>query len=121
MFHFTFDQSTEYSAWQQKKTAFFAEGNLPDVLFKAELNTEEILRYYEAGQLIDLRPYLESCMPNLSALLAEHPDWAQAITLPDGAIPALPTLNPLQNNNAMWINQTWLKPWAGHAHGRQTP
>lgn len=107
--HFTFDQSTEYSAWQQKKTAFFAEGNLPDVLFKAELNTEEILRYYEAGQLIDLRPYLESCMPNLSALLAEHPDWAQAITLPDGAIPALPTLNPLQNNNAMWINQTWLE------------
>ena len=106
--HFTFDQSTEYGEWQEKKTAMFASGDLPDVLFKAELSAEEIQRYYEAGQLIDLQPYLESCMPNLSALLAEHPDWAEAITLPDGSIPALPTLNPLQNNNAMWINQTWL-------------
>ncbi len=106
--HFTFDQSTEYSEWQQKKESMFASGELPEVLFKAELSTEEILRYYEAGQLLDLRPYIESCMPNLSALLAEHPDWEAAITLPDGFIPALPTLNPLQNNNAMWINQTWL-------------
>ena len=106
--HFTFDQSTEYGEWQEKKTAMFASGDLPDVLFKAELSAEEIQRYYEAGQLIDLQPYLESCMPNLFALLAEHPDWAEAITLPNGSIPALPTLNPLQNNNAMWINQTWL-------------
>ncbi len=106
--HFTFDQSTEYDAWQQKKEAMFASGDLPDVLFKAELSAEEIVRYYEAGQLVDLKPYLESCMPNLSALLAEHPQWAEAITLPDGSIPALPALNPLQSNNAMWINRTWL-------------
>ena len=33
--HFTFDQSTEYDAWQQKKEAMFASGDLPDVLFKA--------------------------------------------------------------------------------------
>ena len=55
--HFAFDQSTEYSEWQQKKESMFASGELPEVLFKAELSTEEILRYYEAGQLLDLRPY----------------------------------------------------------------
>lgn len=59
--HFTFDQSTEYSEWQQKKESMFASGELPEVLFKAELSTEEILRYYEAGQVLDLRPYIESC------------------------------------------------------------
>ena len=45
--HFTFDQSTEYSEWQQKKESMFASGELPEVLFKAELSTEEILRYLE--------------------------------------------------------------------------
>lgn len=106
--HFTFDQSVQYADWQQKKAALLVGGELPDVLFKAELTEQEIQRFYQEGKIIDLKPYLESCMPNLSALLAEHPDWAAAITLPDGSMPALPSLNPLQNNNAMWINTTWL-------------
>lgn len=87
VYHFTFDQSTEYSEWQQKKESMFASGELPEVLFKAELSTEEILRYYEAGQLLDLRPYIESCMPNLSALLAEPPTGKRPLRCRMGPFP----------------------------------
>lgn len=105
---FTFNQSTDYDKWTEAKKNMFASGDLPDVLFKAELTPEETEQYYAAGQLIDLKPYLEQYAPNLSALLKEHPEWEKAITLPDGAIVALPTINQLQNNNAIWINRTWL-------------
>ena len=63
---------------------------------------------YEAGVLIDLRPYLKDHAPNLWALLQEHPEWQADITLPDGAIVALPYIDELQYNNLMWINVDWL-------------
>ena len=84
------------------------EETLPDALFKASLSPAETLRLYEAGLLIDLAPYLSEAMPNLSALLDEHPEWKKAITLPDGAIAALPQINELQTNNVVWINTRWL-------------
>ena len=59
--------------------------------------------------LIDLKPYLETYAPNLTALLKEHPEWEAAITQADGSIVTLPAINQLQNNNAMWINTAWLK------------
>ena len=105
---FTFDEYTEYPKWQETKTAMFASGNLPDVLFKAELTTREQISYASSGQLIDLAPLLEENAPNLWALLEAHPDWRKSITLPDGKIVALPALNPLPAENAMWINRQWL-------------
>ncbi len=102
-------QYTELADWTKAKAAMLSgETELPDALFKAELTPTETLELYEAGKLIDLRPYLEEYMPNLYALLQEHPDWEKAISMPDGAIVALPLINELQNNNAMWINRSWL-------------
>lgn len=106
--HFTFQQFTDSETWQQKKAELLSGDEMPDVLFKADLSVEETERYYASGALIDLKPYIASCMPNLAALLEAHPDWEAAITLPNGAIAALPTINTLQNNNAIWINKTWL-------------
>ena len=83
--------------------------NLPDVLFKAELSASEVRDLYQSGRIIDLAPYLEQYAPDLWKLLEEHPDWKKAITVSDGAIPALPAINTLQNNDAMWINTAWLK------------
>lgn len=106
--HFEFIQADNKDAWQAQKTAMFQTGNLPDVFFKANFSVSETIAYYEAGQLIDLRPYLEEHAPNFMALLAAHPEWEKAITLPDGAIVALPLFNELASNNVMWINKTWL-------------
>lgn len=106
---FTFQQYTSRKEWQAAKDAMFAPGGqLPDVLFKAALSTPEMIRYSESGQLIDLKPLLEENAPNLWALLTEHPDWMEAITLPNGKIAALPALQEMASQNAMWINKAWL-------------
>jgi len=104
----SFQQYDDAAKWKQAKADMFRTGALPDVLFKAGLSVSETIAYYEAGQLIDLRPYLEEYAPNLTALLNAHPEWKKAISMPDGAIVALPAFNDLQGNNVMWINKTWL-------------
>lgn len=106
---FEFREYTSSDKWQERKTAIKAGEDLPDVLFKAEMNASEIRDLYGAGVLIDLKPYLEEYAPDLWKILQEDPEAMAAITLPDGAIPALPAFNSLQNNDVMWINSTWLK------------
>ena len=106
---FTFKQYSDAEEWTRVKQEMLKGGELPDVLFKAELTDEETQALYDAGILIDLRPYLETNAPELSALLAEHPEWVKDISMPDGAIAALPQINALTSNNNIWINQSWLK------------
>ena len=105
---FQFTEYTDSSKWQDAKDAMFQSGDLPDVLFKASLSLEEQVRYSDEGQLIDLLPLLQDNAPNLWALLQANPEWLQTITLPNGKVAALPTINRLSMQNAMWINQTWL-------------
>ena len=106
---FEFRQFTDYAAWTAEKNRLFAGDELPDALFRAELTLKETLAYYESGKLIDLSPLLADYAPNLYALLEANPAWREAITLPGGAIAALPAINPLRAQNAMWINKTWLE------------
>lgn len=106
---FEFRQFTDYAAWTAEKARLFNGGELPDALFRAELNTQETLSYYQSGKLIDLNPLLKDNAPNLYAILEANPAWREAISLPDGAIAALPAINPLRAQNAMWINKTWLE------------
>lgn len=105
---FQFRQYKEYETWTERKKEILKGEDLPDVLFKAGLSQEEVNELYQGGYIIDLKPYLEEYAPDLWALLTEHEDWMEAITLDDGSIPALPSFNELQNNNYPWINTTWL-------------
>ena len=106
---FQFREYRNYTSWSERKKAIGKHEDLPDVLFKAELNMEEVRDLYEAGILIDLKPYLEEYAPDVWKLFQDNPEDLAAVTMPDGAIPALPTFNSLQNNDAMWINSAWLK------------
>ncbi|HRX09679.1 MAG TPA: extracellular solute-binding protein [Candidatus Limiplasma sp.] len=105
---FTFDEYTSRDQWQTAKNTMFSTGELPDVLFKAALSIDEQIAYSDAGKLIDLLPLLQENAPHLWSLFEAHPDWLAAITLPSGKVAALPSINPLSMQNAMWINQTWL-------------
>ena len=68
----------EYAALLSK----MAQGSIStDVLFKASLTRAQEQSLLDCGALIDLAPLIEENMPNLSALLAAHPDWKQAIAL----------------------------------------
>ena len=106
---FQFRQYADEEQWTQRKGEIAEGTDLPDVLFKAELDMSEVRSLYEKGIIIDLAPYLEQYAPDLWKLLEAHPEWKDAVSMADGAIPALPAINQLQNNDAMWINTDWLK------------
>lgn len=106
---FQFRQYTDVNEWSRRKKELLQGKDLPDVLFKAELSQAETRELYQAGILTDLAPLLPQYAPDLWKLLEEHPEWKKAVMMEDGAIPALPGINTLQNNNAMWINTAWLK------------
>ena len=106
---FQFRQVMTEDNWTARKKELLEGEDLPDVLFKAGLSASDVRDLYQAGRIIDLKPYLEQYAQNLWKLLQEHEDWLAAITLEDGSIPALPNFNELQNNNVMWINTAWLE------------
>ena len=106
---FSYRQYKSLDAWTEAKSGMTASGDLPDVLFKAALTSDECIALREKGVLIDLKPYLEEYAPNLWAILQQHPEYEQAITLTDGSIAALPFINALPVQNYMWINTVWLK------------
>jgi len=106
---FTFTQYADYAQWQAAKADMFEKDQLPDVLFKAELTTEELTRYTDSGQIIDLKPLLQEHAPHFWAVMGEHPEYLAAVTLPNGKIGALPCIVELPVQNAMWINREWLE------------
>lgn len=107
--HFELNQYKTEEAWQAAKDGMLAGTiDLPDVLFKADLSTLETMEWLQAGKIIDLKPYLETYAPNLWALLQSNEEWMEAVTLPTGEIAALPAIDELQFNNAVWINKAWL-------------
>lgn len=107
--HFTYKQYTREADWTKAKADMQANGaDLPDVMFKANLTTAECMALLDRGVLVDLKPYLSEYCPHLSALLAENPEYEQAITLPDGRIAALPAISQQPVQNCVWLNQAWM-------------
>ncbi len=106
---FVYHQYGDQAVWKQAKKDMAANGDLPDVLFKAELTPAETIDMLNKGVLIDLKPLLETHAPNLWALLQENPGYLKAITLPDGSIAALPYIDVYPAQNCIWVNQEWLQ------------
>ena len=80
-----------------------------DVLFKADLTREQEKKLLDGGAIIDLSALIDAHMPNLSALLAENPQWREIISLDDGRIVSLPLINPRERQVMLWINRAWLE------------
>ena len=106
---FQVKQYENVSAWNAMKATYTAESDLPDVFFKAMLTAEESVRLLNDGVIVDLKPYLQECCPNLWAILEENPEYLQKMTLPDGRIPTLPYINDIPTQNVMWINSVFLE------------
>ena len=102
-------QFTDAQEWTKYKASLTAgDPDMPDALFMAQLSQAECAEMAAAGVLVDLKPYLEECCPNLTALLERYPEALEAITLRDGTIPALPYINETPSQNVMWINKKFL-------------
>lgn len=106
---FTYRQYGKEDEWTAVKAAMTAgNDDLPDVLFKARLSPDECMDMLDRGVLVDLKPYLEQDCPNLYAILQAHPEYWDAITLPDGRIAALPAISEQPMQNSVWLNKSWM-------------
>ena len=76
-----------------EKVGVLIGGNqLPDAFIAVGFSQNDIMEYGEDGTFIDLTPYITpEIMPNLSAILAEHPEIKSGITQADGCIYGLPS------------------------------
>lgn len=108
---FTFDTPAAES-YKEKLKLRFASGNLPDVLFGANLLPADEVMFGGQGQLIPLEKLIAGYAPNISKLLENNPDLRRNITTPDGHIYSLPFVDMPDSFGAypkLWINESWLK------------
>ena len=96
-------------AWTETLTALQGGAAAADVLLKADLTRTQEEALLDSGAILDLAPYIDTAMPNLCAILSEHPEWRARMTLQDGRIASLPQLNPVPQQAAVWINAAWLE------------
>lgn len=110
--------------WMEFKTTSYAEkvvqmigaNDLPDAISGGSM---DVMANYEV--LVDLRPYLESCMPNWKAYLDAHPEVTDIITMTDGGIYALPVATGSEprvgitslNGGMLFVNDTFLNEQLG--------
>lgn len=76
-----------------EKVGVLIGGNqLPDAFIAVGFSQNDIMEYGEDGTFIDLTDYITpEIMPNLSAILEEHPEIRSGITQADGCIYGLPS------------------------------
>lgn len=104
-------QDTLKSAWNDKKGLMMASGDLPEAFIGGNFTDTDLLIYGYSGKIIPIEQYIDTCMPNFSALLKKHPEWKSEITAPNGHIYGVPSIDlgaPFTTQFVQYINQKWL-------------
>ncbi|MCU6711448.1 extracellular solute-binding protein [Paenibacillus sp. J5C_2022] len=99
-------------SFETKKNLVYASGDLPDILFAADIKPAEQVTYGSQGILLPLDKYIdEGYAPNLKKIFDEHPEIRQSFTTPDGHMYALPNINlsAVWYRGPVWYNGTFLK------------
>lgn len=103
--------------WGDKIALNMANINtITDFVFSAGFSDNDLLRYADQGAIIPLEEYIDTCMPNLSAVFEKYPEYRTMSTATDGHIYALPWIEQLGSGktaiqtvgNMSFINQKWL-------------
>lgn len=102
----------------EKLNVILASKDLPDMIFSG-LNTNQIIDNAEKGIVRSMNSLIEGgYAPNLSELLEKYDNLKKAITLPDGNIYALasvqadedPVMTTTLNINKTWANKLGIDP-----------
>lgn len=95
----------------EKLNLILASKNLPDVLFSG-LSDQQILSYAQKGIFRPMDDLIEEYAPNIKKVLDENPEIRKEITMPDGHIYAIPSVNedqaPVQSTT-LNLNRGWLE------------
>ncbi|MBE5891482.1 MAG: extracellular solute-binding protein [Lachnospiraceae bacterium] len=86
------DWNTMSDSLAEQVNIQIAGGDLADAYMGVGFSNYDLSTYGGDGTFIDLTPYInEETMPNLTAILEEHPEIRAAITMDDGCIYGLPS------------------------------
>lgn len=104
-------QTVPIDSFATKKNLVFASGDLPDMIYAADLKPSEQVTYGTQGAIIPLEKLIDNYAPNLKKLLDENPNWRKNITTSDGHIYSLPFFDAaaVWYRGPMWYNGKFLK------------
>lgn len=93
--------------WDQKKSAMFASGEIPDLLFNATADADYV--QYN-GLFEDMTPLIEKEAPNIQKMFQDHPETEIMAKTKDGKIYGIPGYQAVwpKVSGTMLINQKWL-------------
>lgn len=93
--------------WDQKKSAMFASGEIPDLLFAATADSDYV--QYK-GLFEDLTQLIETDAPNIQEMFQDHPETEMMAKTEDGKIYGVPGYQAVwpKVSGTMLINKTWL-------------
>lgn len=92
--------------WDQKKSALFGSGDIPDILINATSDADYV---QFDGLFEDLTPLIEENGTNVKVMFEEHPELKALCTTLDGKIYGLPYYEKASvNTRPLFINQVWL-------------
>ncbi|ODM07203.1 extracellular solute-binding protein [Eisenbergiella tayi] len=93
--------------WDQKKSAMFASGEIPDLLFGATVDSDYV--QYN-GLFEDMKPLIEQYAPNIQSMFKEVPATEVMATTMEGKIFGIPSYKSLwpQTVGTTFINKEWL-------------
>ena len=93
--------------WDQKKTAMFASGEVPDLLFAATSDSDYV--QYN-GLFEDLTPLINKEAPNVQQMFKDHPEAETMAKTNDGNIYGVSGYQAIWPKvcGTMFINKTWL-------------
>lgn len=83
--------------WDQKKSAMFASGEIPDLLFNAT-QAADYVQYN--GLFEDLKPLIEQYAPNLQAMFEEVPEAEIVCTTMEGKIFGTPKYQSVKQSSS---------------------
>lgn len=103
--------------WGDKIALNMSNPNLlTDFVFTAGFSDNDLLRYADYGAIIPLEEYIDTYMPNLSAVFEKYPEYRKMCTDVNGHIWALPWIEQLGADKTAiqtvgdmpFINKKWL-------------
>ena len=100
-----------YMAKEQYQLALTSK-DIPDALFLYNGGTDKatVYEYGDAGYFVNFMDYMD-LMPNLSALLEEHPEWLEVVQNEDGSVYCLPHIiaTTTNYNNILYYRTDMMK------------
>ena len=109
-----FVEIVEAGMLQERLNLVLASGDLPDVFMNQQMLThQQVYTNGLFGNFIPVDDLIENWMPALSARLAEAPEYANQLVMPDGKRYTFPSLEGncyhCTLSRKMWVYMPWLE------------